>query len=61
MERFGYSIDIEGDSKDVRLELHVLARAYRDACLALMLRPPAGPHRLEGLGVTIRYEEPGEA
>ena len=61
MEGFGYSIDHEGAGKDVRLELHVLARAYRDACLALMLRPPVGPHRLEGLGVTIKYEEPGDA
>jgi hypothetical protein len=60
MEGHGYSIDMEGkaDGKDVRIELHVLARAYRDACLALMLRPPLGRHRLENLGVTIEFEAP---
>ncbi len=55
MDGLGYSIDIEGSGKDVRIELHVLVRAYYDACLALMLRPPVGRHRLEDLGVTIEY------
>ncbi len=54
----GYRIEIEGDGKDVRIELHVLARAYRDAWLALKLRPPVGPHRLDGLGITIEYQLP---
>jgi hypothetical protein len=61
MSGLGYSIDVEGDGKDVRIELHVLARAYHDACLALMRCPPVGRHRLEDLGVTIEFEEPGEA
>jgi hypothetical protein len=59
MDRLDYRIDIEGDGRDVRIELHVLARAYRDACVALMQRPPAGRHRLEDLGLTIDYEVPG--
>jgi hypothetical protein len=58
LDELGYSIDLEGEGKDVRIELHVLARAYHDACLALMRRPPVGRHRLEGLGVTIEFEEP---
>ena len=58
MQGHGYSIDVQ--EEDVRIELHVLARAYHDACLALTLRPPVGLHRFENLGVTIEFEEPGE-
>lgn len=58
MQDHGYNIDVP--EKDVRIELHVLARAYHDACLALTLRPPVGLHRFENLGVTIEFEAPGE-
>ena len=58
MEGHGYRIHVEGSGKEVNLELHVLARAYHDACLALTLRTPAGRHRLEDLGVTLEYEHP---
>jgi len=53
MHGHGYRIDLP--DADQRIELHVLARAYREAWLALKLRPPVGPHRLEGLGITIEY------
>ena len=63
MEELGYSIKHEGEGKDggkdVSFELHVLARAYRDACLALTQRPPVGQLRLEDLKVTIEFEKPG--
>ncbi len=52
----GYRIDLP--DADERIELHVLARAYRDAWLALKLHRPIGPHRLEGLGITIEYQPP---
>jgi hypothetical protein len=58
MKGHGYRIEVR--EEDSRFELHVLARAYRDAWLALKRRPPAGPHRLEGLGVTIEYELPAQ-
>jgi hypothetical protein len=61
MDGIGYSIGTDEGGKDIRIELHVLARAYRDACLALMLRPPSGIHRLDKLGVTIDFEVPGDA
>ena len=44
---------------DENLQLHVFARAYRDAWLELKHEPPVGQHRLERLGVTIEFEEPG--
>jgi len=55
----GYRIELQEDDNPV--ELHVLARAYRDAWLALMLYPPVGRHRFEKLGVTIEYELPKNA
>ncbi|HEY6824764.1 MAG TPA: hypothetical protein VI195_10010 [Steroidobacteraceae bacterium] len=54
----GYRFDVEGDVADVSIQLHVLARAYFEACLALTRRAPAGQHRLEMLGVTIEFEVP---
>ena len=56
MKGHGYRIDLR--EEDQRIELHVLARAYRDAWLAVKLRPPVGPHRLDGLGITIEYQLP---
>jgi hypothetical protein len=56
MNGFGYFIDLR--EEEHRVELHVLARAYRDAWLAVKQRPPVGPHRLEGLGITIDYMLP---
>ena len=51
-----YRIDVAADEE--HLELHVLARAYRDAWLAMKAQPPVGRHRLELLGVTIVFEAP---
>jgi hypothetical protein len=56
MNHYGYRIDLREEEQ--RVELHVLARAYRDAWLALKLRPPAGQHRLDSLGITIEYQLP---
>ena len=39
------------------IELHVLARAYRAAWIALHSAPPAGIHRLADLGVAIDFGE----
>ncbi len=52
----GYWIEIAGNHEYV--ELHVFARAYRDAWLAFKGRVPVGKHRFQTLGVTIEYEEP---
>jgi hypothetical protein len=49
----GYRILARED--DVRIELHVLARAYQEACLALTRRLPQGRHHLEDLGVTFHF------
>lgn len=57
MDAFGYRI-VPEDALAENLHLHVLARAYRDAWLALKRKPPVGQHRLVGLGVTIEYEGP---
>ena len=56
LEGHGYRIELR--EEDDPVELHVLARAYRHAWQALMLRPPLGRHRFEKLGVTIEYELP---
>jgi hypothetical protein len=40
---------------DVRIELHVLARAYQEAYWALTQRLPHGRHHLEDLGVTFHF------
>ncbi len=53
MKGHGYRIEIR--EEDGRIELHVLARAYRDAWFALRGQAPVGRHRLEDLGVTIEY------
>ena len=37
------------------VELHVLARAYSAAWLALHSEPPSGSHRFSDLGVTIDF------
>lgn len=52
----GYRIAVAADED--RLELHVLARAYRDAWLAMKAREPAGRHHLESLGLTIEFAAP---
>jgi hypothetical protein len=39
------------------IELHVLARAYRAAWIALHSTPPAGWHRLADLGLAIDFGE----
>jgi len=38
------------------IELHVLARAYWSAWVALHLEPPVGWHRLPDLGLAIDFE-----
>ena len=40
------------------LELHVLARAYSAAWIALHSEPPTGRHRLADLGIAIDFGEP---
>lgn len=40
------------------VELHVLARAYRAAWVALHSEPPTGRHRLKDLGIAIDFGEP---
>lgn len=57
MDVFGYRI-VPADELAENLHLHVFARAYRDAWLALKRQPPVGQHRLERLGLTIEYEAP---
>jgi hypothetical protein len=52
----GYRIDLPAEEE--RLELHVLARAYRDAWLVMKARPPVGRHRISSLGLTIEFDEP---
>ena len=37
------------------IELHVLARAYSDAWIALHAEPPTGSHRFVDLGLTIDF------
>jgi hypothetical protein len=37
------------------IELHVLARAYRAAWVALHSEPPTGCHRLADLGIAIDF------
>jgi hypothetical protein len=59
MEVFGYRIFAEG-ALDENFQLHVLARAYRDAWLDLKGQLPFGRHRLETLGVTIEFENPAK-
>jgi hypothetical protein len=58
MDAFGYRIGPE-DTLAENFQLHVLARAYRDAWLELKGQLPFGRHRLEALGVTIEFERPG--
>ena len=59
MEAFGYRIVAESALAE-NLQLHVLARAYRDAWLALKRATAvwAGTASRD-LGVTIEFEEPG--
>ena len=40
------------------IELHVLARAYRAAWIALHSEPPVGWHRLADLGLAIDFGAP---
>ena len=58
MEAFGYRI-VAQNAWGENFQLHVLARAYRDAWLDLKGQLPFGRHRLEDLGVTIEFEKPG--
>ena len=41
------------------IELHVLARAYWSAWIALHSEPPVGWHRLPDLGLAIDFEAAG--
>ena len=42
------------------VELHVLARAYCAAWIALHSEPPTGRHRLADLGIAIDFGEPDD-
>jgi hypothetical protein len=57
MYAFGYRI-VSEDPLAENLQLHVLARAYRDAWLELTGQLPLGPHQLKDLGVTIEFGVP---
>jgi hypothetical protein len=59
MDAFGYRIVRESESAG-NLQLHVFARAYRDAWLALHSQAPVGQHAFERLGVAIDFKEPGQ-
>jgi hypothetical protein len=60
MEVFGYRIVPEGALAE-SLHLHVFARAYREAWVALHARPPVGTHSFESLGVAIDFKESSQA
>jgi len=51
----GYRLLLASPDEDW-LELHVLARAYRDAWRALHGGAPTGEHRLERLGISIDFD-----
>jgi hypothetical protein len=55
MNDAGYRLLVAAPDEDT-IELHVLARAYRDAWRALYNQKPAGIHRLEQLGLAIEFE-----
>lgn len=55
MDAFGYRIVSQGALAE-NLYLHVFARAYREAWLALHARAPAGTHAFERLGITIDFD-----
>lgn len=57
MDAFGYRI-LPESALAANLELHILARAYRDAWVALHSRGPAGMHAFARLGVVIDFKEP---
>ena len=42
------------------VELHVLARAYSAAWIALHSEPPKGRHRLTDLGIAIDFGKPDD-
>lgn len=59
MDAFGYRIVAESALAE-ELQLHVFARAYRDAWVALHARAPVGAHAFVRLGVTIAFTEPDQ-
>jgi hypothetical protein len=55
---FGYRIVPSHPDCD-RLQLHVFARAYREAWIALHADAPSGRHWFERLGIAIDFGAPG--
>ena len=49
---------IVGEDDEFRVALHVLVRAYRDACMAIIGRLPSGTHRFEHLDLEIEFPDP---
>jgi hypothetical protein len=58
MDFFGYRI-LPDNALAGNLHLHVFARAYREAWVALHSRDPVGTHAFERLGVAIEFKAPG--
>jgi hypothetical protein len=53
-DRRPYRLIARGGAEE-RVELHVLARAYRAAWVALHAQAPGGRHRIERLGIEINF------
>jgi hypothetical protein len=48
---------IVGEDDEFQVALHVLVRAYRDACIAITGQPPNGTHRFENLDLEIEFPD----
>lgn len=48
---------IVGEDDEFRVALHVLVRAYRDACIQLIGKPPSGTHRFAQLDLEIEFPD----
>ena len=59
MEPIGYRLLPDAAAIDC-FELHVVARAYRAAWVALHAQEPRGLHRIERLGLSIEYVAPDD-
>ncbi|MCC6212022.1 MAG: hypothetical protein IT513_13365 [Burkholderiales bacterium] len=56
----GYRI-VAARGASERIELHVLARAYRECWLALHAEAPSGRHWFDHLGIAIDFGAPRTA
>ena len=60
VEAFGYRI-VPAHPDYQHVELHVFARAYRDAWMALHGESPRGRHWFERLGIAVDFPPRGGA